>query len=167
MLLYTIRPYIRPKIWLISDYDSAVLSPKIMIRLFIKGTWHQIWPIWHRRKTKKQQSGNNTNTISIQCHWYSVRIISTLLFYIKKGHHPVISKDPFHCYLHWLQLLFTLTTLSMNIIFNVFMYRRLRWPMTMTENCLPHSVQITYLMFSCIDVWDDPWLKTVYHTQYR
>ena len=75
----------------------------IMIRLFIKGTWHQIWPIWHRRKTKKQQSGNNTNTISIQCHWYSVRIISTLLFYIKKGHHPVISKGPFHCCLHWPQ----------------------------------------------------------------
>ena len=131
MLLYTIRPYIRPKIWLISDYDSAVLSPKIMIRSFIKGTWHQ------------------SGTCEKQ----------------KKGHHPVISKDPFHCYLHWLQLLFTLTTLSMNIIFNVFMYRRLRWPMT--ENCLPHSVQITYLMFSCIDVWDDPWLKTVYHTQYR
>ena len=132
MLLYTIRPYIRPKIWLISDYDSAVLSPKIMIRSFIKGTWHQ------SGTCEKQQSGNNTNTISLDilfvlfplcCFTYRRDII---LLYLRIRF--IVIYIDYSCYLHW-----------------------------------PHSVWISSLTFSCIDVLDDPWpwLKTVYHTQNR
>ena len=174
MLLYTIRPYIRPKIWLIPDYDSAVLSPKIMIRSFIKGTWHQ------SGTCEKQQSGNNTNTISLDilfvlfplcCFTYRRDII---LLYLRVRFIVVYIDHRGSTELRWVKVTSIsfqhnsfawFTTLSTNNIFDNLMWRRLRW--SMTENCLPHSVQITSFMFSCLDVWDDPWLKTVYHTQYR